>query len=170
MTEILLARHGETDWNRDRRIQGQTDMRLNAAGLAQAHALAERLANEKLVAVHSSDLARARETAMIIAQCHRLEVTLDPGLREKNFGSWEGLTDSEIAVRFPDAVRGRWGDAETSEQVMSRAMAVIGQIRIAHADGPVLVVSHGGPLRMILEQLGVEHGSIGNCDVFRVEL
>lgn len=169
MTEILLARHGETDWNHERRIQGHTDVPLNAAGLAQARALADRLASERLVAIHSSDLARARATAEIIAAVHLLEVTLDRGLREKNFGSWEGLTDTEVAERFPDAVRGRWGDGETTEQVAERAIVALETIRARHHAGPVLVVTHGGPLRLILGQLGVEHGPIGNCDVFRVD-
>ena len=77
MTAILLARHGETDWNRDRRIQGHTDVPLNAAGLDQAHVLADRLAGERLVAIHSSDLTRARVTAEIVARRHALEVVLD---------------------------------------------------------------------------------------------
>ena len=168
MTELLLTRHGETNWNRDRRIQGHTDVPLNAVGLEQARALADQLADEKLIAVRSSDLARARVTAEIIAQVHGLEVTVDRDLREKNFGSWEGLTDTEIADRFPDAVRGRWGDGETTEEVAQRAVAAIERIRQRHPTGRVLVVSHGGALRAILDHLGVEHGPIRNCDVFRV--
>ena len=103
MTEILLARHGETDWNSGRRVQGHTDIPLNAAGVEQARALAEQLAGEPLTAVFSSDLSRALDTARAVAAVHGLEVTVDPRLREKNFGTWEGLTDVEIAERFPDA-------------------------------------------------------------------
>jgi broad specificity phosphatase PhoE len=169
MPEMLLVRHGETDWNLERRVQGHTDRPLNATGLEQAHALAEQLAGETLVAVYASDLARARETAAIVARAHGLEVILDPGLREKNFGTWEGLTDVEIEERFPAAVRGGWGDGETTEAVTERALAVIDRIRARHPTGTVLVVSHGGPLRAILASLAVEHDVIFNCAVIRVD-
>lgn len=171
MTEILLVRHGETDWNRENRVQGHADTSLNATGLEQARALAVVLATECLDVVYASDLLRARHTAEIIASVHGLEVVLDDGLREKNFGSWEGLTGTEIAERFPDAVRGGWGDGETSEQVAERAICTIERIRARHQSGCVLVVSHGGTMRAILGHLGhleVEHGPIGNCEVFRV--
>ena len=169
MAQILLARHGETDWNLDRRVQGHTDVPLNATGIAQARALAEELATEPLVAVFSSDLARALDTASAVAARHRLPVTVDPGLREKNFGSWEGLTDTEIEERFPDARRGLWGDEETTEAVAERAVAAMARIRLRHPEGLLLIVSHGGPLRALLARFGVEHGPIGNCEVFRVD-
>ena len=167
MTEILLARHGETDWNAGRRVQGHTDIPLNAAGGDQARALAEELAAEPLAAVFSSDLSRALDTATAVADLHGLDVTVDPRLREKNFGTWEGLTDIEIAERFPDAHRGQWGDGESTEEVAERVMRVLEDIRELHPDGPVLVVSHGGPLRAALHALAIEHGPIGNCAVFR---
>jgi broad specificity phosphatase PhoE len=169
MTEILLARHGETDWNRDHRVQGHTDVPLNARGREQAAALAERLADVPLEAIYSSDLSRARETAAAVARSQSLDVLIEPDLREKSFGSWEGLTDVEIAARFPDAVRGRWGDGETTEAVAGRAITALERIRSRHAAGPVLVVAHGGPLRAILAHLELEHGPIGNCDVFRID-
>ena len=75
----------------------------------------------------------------------------------------------EIAERFPDAVSGGWGDGETSEQVAERVLLALTRISSRHAHGPVLVVSHGGPLRAILQHLSVEHGRIGNCEVFRVD-
>jgi len=167
MTEILLARHGETDWNIGRRVQGHTDIPLNAAGVDQARALAEQLAGEPLTAVFSSDLSRALDTATEVANAHGLVVVVDPRLREKNFGTWEGLTDVEIAERFPDAQRGQWGDAETTEEVAARVLSVLDGIRELHPDGTVLVVSHGGPLRAALRALSIEHGPIGNCAVFR---
>ena len=169
MAQILLARHGETDWNRDRRVQGHTDVPLNANGIAQARALAEELATEPLIAVFSSDLARASDTAAAVAGRHGLPVTIDPDLREKNFGSWEGLTDTEIGERFPDAKRRFWGDGETTEAVAERAVAAVARIRSGHPEGLLLIVSHGGPLRALLARFGVEHGPIGNCEVFRVD-
>jgi len=170
MAELLLARHGETDWNRERRVQGHTDVPLNARGLEQARALVESLAAVRLAAVYSSDLARACETATAVARAQSLEVRIERRLREKNFGSWEGLTDVEIAARFPAAVRGRWGDGETTEDVADRAIEAVEAIAARHDDGPILVVSHGGPLRAILAHHCVAHGPIGNCQVFRIEL
>ncbi|MSO95900.1 MAG: histidine phosphatase family protein [Thermoleophilia bacterium] len=167
MTEILLVRHGETDWNLERRVQGQTDIPLNATGIAQAHALADALAGEDLVAVVTSDLTRARDTAAIVAAQQRLTVFIDAGLREKDFGSWEGLTDTEISSRFPEAIEGNWGDGETSEAVATRAIAAVERIRTLHPTGPVLVVSHGGPLRAVLAHFEIRHGAIRNCVVFR---
>lgn len=170
MAQILLARHGETDWNLGRRVQGHTDIPLNATGIAQAQALADELAHEPIVAVYSSDLSRARDTAAAVAARHGLPVSVDPNLREKNFGSWEGLTDTEIRERFPDAKRGAWGDAETTEAVAERVVTALSRVDQAHPDALVLVVAHGGPLRAALAHFDVEHGTIGNCQVFRVDV
>ena len=167
MTDLLLVRHGETDWNIGRRVQGHTDIPLNAAGVDQARVLTEHLAAEPLTAVFSSDLSRALDTATAVARAHRLEVNVDQRLREKNFGTWEGLTDLEIAERFPDAHRGKWGDGESTEEVAERVMGVLDGIRALHPEGTVLVVSHGGPLRAMLAELSIQHGPIGNCAVFR---
>ncbi len=86
MTTILLVRHGQTDWNLDRRLQGHTDRPLNDRGREQARALAAELASEPLDAVYSSDLVRAHETARIIAAGRGLDVTAMDDLRERNFG------------------------------------------------------------------------------------
>jgi broad specificity phosphatase PhoE len=169
-TTILLARHGETDWNRDRRVQGHTDAPLNAAGRAQARELASRLAREPLDAVYASDLARAYETARIVADQHALQVVLLPELRERHFGSWEGLTDTEILARFPETRRpGHWGDGEPAEQMGERVVAALQRVAASHPGGHVLVVAHGGPLRAVLLHCGADRGGpIGNCDVIRV--
>jgi len=169
MAQILLVRHGETDWNLGRRVQGHTDVPLNATGVAQAQVLADELAAEPIVAVYSSDLERARETAAAIAARHALSVSTDPDLREKNFGSWEGLTDTEISERFPDAQRGSWGDGEVTEAVAKRAVAAVTRMREVHPDGLLLLVAHGGPLRALLAHFDVEHGPIGSCELFRVD-
>jgi len=169
MAQLLLARHGETDWNRNGRVQGHTDIPLNATGIAQAQALAERLAGEPLVAVFASDLERARVTAAAVAARHGLPVSIDPDLREKNFGTWEGLTGIEIQERFPDATRGAWGDGESTGEVTERVITALERVRREHPDALVLVVAHGGPLRAALAHFGIEHGPIGNCDVFRVD-
>ena len=101
MTTLLLARHGETDWNRARRWQGHADRPLTARGRTQAADLAARLAHIALEAVYSSDLQRARETAEPVATTHGLELVQLPELREVNVGSWQGLTRDEAEIRFP---------------------------------------------------------------------
>ena len=127
-TTILLVRHGETDWNRDRRVQGHTDVPLNETGREQARALAGELAGEPLAAVYSSDLSRALETATIVAEPRSLAVTTLPALREKHFGTWEGLTDAEVLTRFPDAHATGWGDGETTEEMADRVLAAVREI------------------------------------------
>ena len=101
---LFLVRHGETDWNAAGRWQGQTDIPLNPRGREQAREVAGRLRGEGLGAIASSDLLRARTTAEIVAAELGLVVNhLDPGLRERRFGCFEGLTREEVAVRFPEA-------------------------------------------------------------------
>src|SRR5688500_9075185 len=102
-TTILLVRHGETDWNLERRVQGHSDRPLNDTGRRQAIELATALGDEPVDAIYSSDLVRAHETARILAERRGLGVTVIPELREKSFGTWEGLTDREVLQRFPEA-------------------------------------------------------------------
>ena len=102
VTTILLARHGETDWNREGRWQGWADAPLNDTGRAQARELAEQLRSTPFDAVYSSDLSRAHETAEIVAAPHGVPVISDAGLREIDVGSWSGLTRAELQERFPD--------------------------------------------------------------------
>ena len=169
MTTLILARHGETDWNLERRVQGHSDRPLNDTGRRQAEALAEALAGERLDAVYSSDLVRAHETARIVAARHSLDVTVVPDLREKNFGTWEGLTDREIGLRFPESRNGPWGDGETSEELSARVVAALRRIADAHAGQSVLVVSHGGALRAVLRHSGLDaFEDIVNCHVVRM--
>ena len=171
MTRILLVRHGETDWNLDRRLQGHSDRPLNDTGREQARALADELADTPLDAVYSSDLSRARETAQVVAETHGLEVTALPDLRERHFGSWEGLSDDEIQQRFPaEIANGTLGDGETRDEMDRRVLAALEEIARKHPDGTVLVVSHGGPLRAVLRHCeidGVER--VENCHVLRLE-
>jgi broad specificity phosphatase PhoE len=169
VTTILLARHGETDWNLERRVQGHSDTPLNETGRAQARALAETVADVTFDAIYSSDLARAQETARIVAESKGLEVTAVPDLRERNFGTWEGLTDQKILERFPDARSGSWGDGETKEEMTARVLAALQQIATAHPDGRVLVVTHGGPVRALLVDCGIDgSGPIGNCSLYEL--
>ncbi|HET7046509.1 MAG TPA: histidine phosphatase family protein [Gaiellaceae bacterium] len=169
MTEILLARHGETDWNRERRVQGQTDRPLNEGGRRQAAELARSLAGEHLDAVYASDLLRAFDTARAVAEPRGLEVVALPALRERDFGTWEGLTEAEILDRFPHARTAPWGDAETREELAARVIAALGEIVDRHPGGRVLVVSHGGPIRAALRHCSAAaERPIVNCHVTRL--
>jgi probable phosphoglycerate mutase len=155
MTTLLLVRHGETDWNREGRWQGGSDTHLNQLGREQAGALAAQL-DGSIGVLYSSDLARARETAEIVAERLGLEIHLDPRLRERRFGSWEGLTSAEIAERFPDAHR-RWragdgpgaDDAEPFDEFAARVNGFVADVLERHPAQEVLVVSHGGSIRVI---------------------
>lgn len=167
-TTILLVRHGETDWNLERRVQGHSDRPLNETGRAQASALVDELGDERIDAVYSSDLARALDTALGVATARGLAVQPCAGLREKHFGTWEGLTDTEIRKRFPQASNGPWGDAETSEELAERVLETLRGIAADHPGEQVLVVTHGGPLRAVLRQCEVEDGPVLNCHVARI--
>lgn len=153
MTTILLARHGETDWNREGRFQGHADPPLNATGHAQAAELAAELKDVELAAVHSSPLRRALETAQRVAAEHGLEPVAVDALREVDVGSWQGLTRPEIETRYPeqfarwlDYDQG-WEDGESYEEMGRRAVAALLELAAAHAGERVLAVTHGGPIR-----------------------
>jgi broad specificity phosphatase PhoE len=170
MTTILLVRHGETDWNAQRRVQGHSDTPLNETGREQARALAGELAEERIDAVYSSDLVRAHETARIVAESHGLAVIAIPDLRERHFGTWEGLSDEEILERFPEAADGTWGDGESRHEMARRVFDALQRIADTHPDGRVVVVSHGGPLRAVLTHCGVDGVErIENCYVVKLE-
>jgi broad specificity phosphatase PhoE len=157
VTRLLLVRHGETDWNADGRLQGQTDRPLSDFGRTQAHKLAEELAAEKLEAIYSSDLARARETAEIVAGHFGLPVSFDPDLREKDWGTWEGLTAVERdRVEFV---------GESTEAHEKRILRALRRISEAHPDGgSVLVVTHGGSMRRVqTAALGMALPVVENC-------
>jgi broad specificity phosphatase PhoE len=155
MTTLLLARHGQSDWNDEHRWQGHADRPLTEKGRAQAVALAERLAHIDLAAVYSSDLRRARETAGAVAARQGLRVETTPDLREVDVGSWSSLTREEAQERFPEAYQRwlnggtGWDDGENYATMSRRVLAAVRRIAAAYEGDRVLVVSHGGPLRAI---------------------
>lgn len=165
-TTILLARHGETDWNRDGRFQGHADPPLNELGRSQALELAERLAATPFDAVYSSDLARAHETAEILAASHGVPVIADAGLREVDVGSWSGLTRAEIAERFPDAEH---HDGETRGEHLARVLVAVERIARTHPGERILIVSHGGSLRALRRHCtGAPVHPIANCGIYEL--
>jgi probable phosphoglycerate mutase len=155
---VLLARHGETDDNREPlRFQGWRDTPLNATGRRQAAELADQLAGEGIVSLWSSDLSRARETAQAVAQRLDLEVRLDARLREANRGRWEGRLFRDVAADEPELFAAwmkagagwRFPDGESLEEQQQRVLACIEEIR-ASGELPALAVCHGGSIRVML--------------------
>lgn len=157
MTTLLLVRHGETDWNAEGRLQGHTDRPLSDYGRRQAQQLAGELEDEELEAIYSSDLARARETAEIVGERLGLPVVLDPDLREKDWGTWEGLNAVERdRVEFV---------GETTAAHEERILQALRRIAERHpGDRRVLVVTHGGSMRRVqTDAMGMALPVVENC-------
>ncbi|MHB1461221.1 MAG: histidine phosphatase family protein [Armatimonadota bacterium] len=182
---ILVVRHGETDWNKKRVFQGQTDTTLNHNGEAQAVAVQHALFPLRLTAAYSSDLSRARKTAEIIAQPHGLVVQTDTRLREISFGVFEGksheqLLDSEWADHFinykQDPFRNRPPEGEQPEEVLERVSTFYQGLCEQHEAGEtVLVAAHGGSCRMLIcAAMGApaelnRHIRLDNCSISELE-
>jgi broad specificity phosphatase PhoE len=163
---ILIARHGETDWNRERRWQGWADRPLNDTGRAQARDLAEQLRGDPFDAVYSSDLRRAHETALIVAEPHGMPVVVDRGLREIDIGSWSGLTHDEIRERYPDGIR---PDGETHDEHAARVREAVTRIARDHPGERILLVGHGGTIRSIHDVISdLPYHPVPNCHVLEV--
>jgi 2,3-bisphosphoglycerate-dependent phosphoglycerate mutase len=180
VTTFLLARHGETDWNSERRWQGHADQPLNAVGRGQARELAETLADRAIDVVYASDLVRAHETAVIVADRLGLPVEVDAGLREVDVGDWAGRLLTEIERDDPEAFRRwqhgqkAWNDGESYEEMGERVVATLLRIAARHPAETVLVVTHGGSIRACrASAAGLDYaasrvsaiGSMANCEV-----
>ena len=161
MTDFILIRHGETDWNRELRFQGQLDVPLNAVGLEQARRLGERLSQEFADQLIASDLLRTQQTAEPISLLRpaqaALAAQLNAGLREQSFGKLEGMSVPEIQQTLPD-VWARWTEfdadytvdgGETARQFHTRVMQAMSALARAHAHKTLIIVTHGGVLDMI---------------------
>ncbi|KAL2522783.1 Phosphoglycerate mutase-like protein 4 [Forsythia ovata] len=171
-TEIIIIRHGETEWNADHRIQGHLDVDLNDVGRQQAAAVAERLAREpKISAVYSSDLKRAFNTAEIIAKrCDVLEVVKDPDLRERHLGDLQGLVFHEASKINPEAHKAFIshrrdqeipGGGESRDQLHERCTSSLQRIAKKHIGERVVVVSHGGTIRALHRRASSHGQSVG---------
>jgi broad specificity phosphatase PhoE len=156
---LFLFRHGETDWNREGRLQGHTDTPLNPTGLAQAEALSEKLRPHRLDAVVSSDLSRAWTTARIVADTLGVPLFADPALRETNVGAAEGLLWTEAKTRFGEGLTDRWfsaGDVafpggETGIATRTRGLAALRRFAAAQPYRRVGVSTHGAMIRQLMK-------------------
>jgi broad specificity phosphatase PhoE len=160
-TRILLIRHGATTLTAEDRFAGATNVDLSEEGRRQARFLADRLAEEKIVAVYASPLQRTRDTAAIVAAPHNLEVRIEDGLREIDHGRWEQLTRKEVEQRYADEYA-QWEEdpftfapegGETGVSVIARALPVIRSIVLRHTGGTVAVISHKATIRLLMSTL-----------------
>lgn len=154
---VLIVRHGETQWNADGRIQGQTDVHLSDRGEMQARALVPRLADELIAAVYASDLQRAWRTADLAVEGRFVPVTRDPAWRELAFGAWEGLVYAEAAARDPEVASRRLRHpartappgGEHLGDLLDRVRPALQAIQARHAGETVLIATHGGVVRAL---------------------
>jgi 2,3-bisphosphoglycerate-dependent phosphoglycerate mutase len=174
MTDLLLIRHGQTDFNRELRFQGHVDAPLNATGHAQAARLAARLADEDLDVVVSSDLLRARDTAAPLLARRPLPSRLDPAWREQAFGELEGLIVSEVPARHP-TLWAAWSrheadsappGGESYRAFHARVMTALNALAEAHAGARIAVFTHGGALDMVWRDLhGLPLAGPRQCEI-----
>ena len=160
MTKIILLRHGDTEWNRLGKYQGQSDIALSEKGRCQAQTLAAHFPVRTLQAAYASDLQRAMETARVATSSFGCTVTAEPRLREVNFGDWEGLTYAQISAGWPEAMEKFFQlpdlleipHGETFAEVQQRAMAALEEIAAAHEGETVLAAAHGAVNRLVVDR------------------
>jgi broad specificity phosphatase PhoE len=163
VTGILIVRHGQSEWNAAGRWQGQEDPPLSSLGRAQATAAAERVGTVDLVV--ASDLQRAVETAATIAEAIGVgPVLIEPGLRERHAGEWQGLTKAEIEEGWPGYLHA--GDRppgfEPTDTFSARVHDALDRLEAAHRGATMLVVSHGGVVYIIEEHHGLPFERVAN--------
>jgi broad specificity phosphatase PhoE len=183
-TRLILVRHGETVWNAESRWQGWKDSPLTERGLAQAQSAAGELGDAKIDAIYSSPSGRALQTAFAIAAFHSVEIVESEALRERNYGSFEGLNSAEIDERFPGTrfcegrdTREEWlpPGGESMRDVRARVEVFLKEILALHAGRAVVLVTHSGVVRAVdslcagksLDELW--HRTPGNACVFEIE-
>ena len=181
-TEIILIRHGETEWNSQQRMQGHSNSDLSSVGQAQIQALGQWMKNVPFYHIYSSDSLRAKQTAEAITQFSGHELKIDLRLREKNLGVFEGLTSEEARERHPEIFRlfktagSKYviDEGESTQQLQDRALEIVEEIRIKHPEERVLLVTHGGFIRVVMKySLGLSLETptrflIRNTGVFRL--
>ena len=181
-TEIIFIRHGETEWNSQQRMQGHSNSDLSSVGQAQIQALGQWMKNVPFDHIYSSDSLRAKQTAEAITQFSGHELQFDQRLREKNLGVFEGLTSEEARERHPEVFslfktagsKYVIDEGESTQQLQDRALEIVDEIRIKHLEERVLLVTHGGFIRVVMKHslgLSLETPTrflIRNTGVFRL--
>jgi broad specificity phosphatase PhoE len=170
MTEIILARHGETEWNVEEIFRGRVDVELNQTGRRQAELLAEHLSELNIEAVYSSPLKRALDTAEAIARRHNLKVKASPGLIDCDFGQWQGLPLKEVRVKYKELYR-QWAESphlvkipggESLDGVRERALKVVDGVIAKHQERVVLVSHRVVNKVLICALLGLDNSHFWN--------
>jgi len=163
MTRVVLIRHGQTEWNKSGRYQGQSNVPLSERGKLQAKILAERFPLPSVDVIYTSDLCRARETAEEVGRHFNVPVHPDSHFRELSFGDWEGLTYDQIVAEWPDAIETFFKrpdelqipHGETFQQVQSRALGRLEELLKEHEGKTIVITAHGAVLRSVIA--GVLH-------------
>ena len=181
-TEIILIRHGETEWNSQHRMQGHSNSELSAVGRGQIQALGKWMKSVSFDHIYSSDSLRARQTAEAITQFSGNTLQFDQRIREKNLGVFEGLTSAEARERHPEVYRLFKSaganyvidEGESTQQLLDRALEFIEEIRLRHPEERIVMVTHGGVVRVLMKHtLGLSPDSstrflIKNTGIFRL--
>lgn len=181
--EILLIRHGETDWNAEKRLQGHLDTTLNAEGRRQASALGQALLDEPLDAIYASDLQRAKNTAQAIASPRGMHVVTEAALRERCYGAFEGLRYADINERYPQAyaawrardMDARYPDgkhaAETLREFSARVLHAIAEIASRNSHQKIVIVTHGGVLECVYRHAsGIGYAAPRDFDILNASI
>ncbi len=165
MARLLLVRHGITEFNSTRRFAGYSDIEMSAAGYRQVEKLRDRLANEKIDAIYSSDLRRALVTAEVISSGRKVDIIACPELREINYGDAEGLTFEEISRLYPELAESianfnlqlEFPGGESLEGFIERTSKFVDRLEKHEPSETILIVSHSGPLKMLVcHLLGID--------------
>jgi broad specificity phosphatase PhoE len=172
MTELILARHGETAWNVEKVFRGRADVNLDEVGIRQAHLLGKYLSNWELEAIFSSPVNRALDTANIIARYRKVAVRIAEGLIDFDYGEWQSLSEQEVERLYP-AILNEWHNnphkvkmpgGESLEDVKRRAVEVVNDILSRH-QGDVLLISHRVVLKVLIcHLLGLDNSHFWNIN------
>ncbi|MBA7659294.1 Phosphoserine phosphatase 1 [subsurface metagenome] len=158
MSRLLLVRHGITESNSAQKFVGHSDVELSTAGYRQVERLRDRLVDDKIDAVYSSDLRRALVTAEVISSGHEVDIVTCPELREVNYGNVEGLTFEEISRLYPEvaesltnfSLRLKFPGGESFEGFIGRTSKFLDRLKKHTLSQTMLIVAHGGPLRVLV--------------------
>jgi broad specificity phosphatase PhoE len=173
MTELILARHGETAWNVEKIFRGRADVDLDEVGIRQADLLGKYLSNWRLEAIYSSPVKRALDTANIVARYHRVSVHVAQGLADFDYGEWQSLPEREVKKLYPDLLN-EWHNSphkvkmpggESLEDVRARATEVVNDV-LSKYQGSVVLVSHRVVNKVLIcSLLGLDNSHFWNISV-----